>query len=141
MVAESRSQNFTLGLYRSGYTKKDEILYRAGNSEWKEKGWLGQYWSKDKPLTELSVRHEKAVPYHWRDQKTGKPGPRNTLDIGYKARWNAGAPKYSGLVAPQRDAKTNELFEGGTGQVFIPRNYGDESPLEKAGMIDAWDLK
>lgn len=140
-LPKAEVKNFTLGLYRSGYTKKDEILYRAGNSEWKEKGWLGQYWSKDKPLTELSVRHEKAVPYHWRDQKTGKPGPRNTLDIGYKARWNAGAPKYSGLVAPQRDAKTNELFEGGTGQVFIPRNYGDESPLEKAGMIDAWDLK
>ncbi len=114
------TRNFTGKLYRSGYTKQGETLFRAGDS----KGFrYGGYWSHDRPVDELTIRHSKAVPYHWPGDN-GEPLPRNTLDIGLEGRWEAGAAKYTGLVAPQKDAKTGELFEGGGGQVHIPRLYG-----------------
>lgn len=71
----------------------------------------------------MTVRNEKVIPYHWANDD-GTPKPRNAVDLGFEGHWESVAARYSGWVAPQRDAKTGELFEGGGGQVRIPRKYG-----------------
>lgn len=98
-------------------------------------------------MDEMAVRHEKAIPYHW-PRKDGKPLSRNTVDLGFEGRWDAGAAKHSGWVARQRDAKTGELFEGGGGQVHLPRRYGhserEEWQIDQEKLVkisDPWDLE
>ena len=109
-------ETFAGGRYTSRILEKDTIFYRAGNSKKIE----GSYFSKDKPISELQVRIDKAIPPVWQD------GQKNVIDTVYTFKARAGTVVHTGKISSQ-----NKHFIGGTQQVVIEQKFWDALELLK----------
>ncbi|QWL31885.1 hypothetical protein [Rathayibacter toxicus] len=118
-------KNFSKWVYRSGYTKKPQVLYRAGDINGRH---TGQWWSTDAPQSVSQVRADKALPLVWK--KDEWPCKVNS---GFKAEFPSGVPAYTGKAAPQTGFD-GDYYPGGTNQTFIPGadNLGK--------LVDSWPL-
>jgi hypothetical protein len=97
---------FDKGKYTARVLEKDMILYRAGSKN----APLGQYFSKDKPISEVQVRINKALPHVWGD------GTVSNIDTVFKVKVPAGTVIYTGRVGYQTGS-----FVGQTQQIVIPK--------------------
>jgi hypothetical protein len=110
------TETFAGGRYTSRILEKDMILYRAGFAERK----FGNYFSKDKPKSEVQVRMDKAIPPIWQD------GPKNVIDTVYTYKVPAGTVVHAGKISSQ-----NKHFIGGTQQVVIEERFWQSLQLLK----------
>ncbi|QWL31893.1 RHS repeat-associated core domain-containing protein [Rathayibacter toxicus] len=117
-------KNFSKWVYRSGYTKEPQTLYRAGDID----GYhTGDWWSTDAPWSVSQVRADKALPLVW------KTDDACVVNSGFKAEFPSGVPAYTGKAAPQTGFD-GDYYPGGTNQTFIPggRDIGK--------VVDSWPL-
>jgi hypothetical protein len=115
-LPEDIVKTFASGRYTSRILEKDTILYRAGNS----KKIDGSYFSKDKPISEVQVRINKAIPPIWKNK------PKNVIDTVYTYKVPAGTVVHSGKISYQ-----SHHFVGGTQQVVIEEQFWDTLELLK----------
>jgi hypothetical protein len=94
--------------YSSFRLDEDLILYRAGSDNQS----LGEYFSLDRPDSELQLRIDKAVRPSWPD------GGKSIIDTTYQVKIPKGVNVHIGEVAPQGD-----IFLGGTQQIFIQKPW------------------
>ena len=102
------SETFAGGRYTSRVLKKDIILYRAGKSDTP----LGQFFSKDKPVSEIQARIDKAVLPEWED------GSKSVIDTVFKVKIPAGTTIHTGKVSSQ-----GGHYVGGTQQIVIEKPW------------------
>lgn len=119
------ASTFRFGIYRSGYTHGETLLYRAGDST-STSPW-GRFWSSDRPVSIEQVRNDKAVLPVW---PTGDASP---IDSAYRASFTPGTTTYSGTVAPQT-GNDGTIYPGGTNQTYIP------NPWDRGEIIESWQL-
>ncbi|WP_146076162.1 hypothetical protein [Rathayibacter rathayi] len=117
-------KNFDKWIYRSRYTTKPTVMFRAGDIN----GFhAGEWWSTDAPTSISRVRSEKALPPQWPECLP------NEVNTGFAAEIPRGWASYQGTVAPQRGA-TGELYPGGTNQTYLPDVWNDVKET------DSWRL-
>ena len=86
---------------------------------------FGEYFSFDRPVSEVQTRIDKAIPPVW---ASGKTAP---LDTGFAIRIPAGTWVHEGDIATQGD-----WYMGGTGQVYVQAPWD----IPGAEVVDQWDL-
>jgi hypothetical protein len=101
---------------------ESEIRYRVGTAGHP----LGEYYSTDRPVSEIQARIDKAIPPEW---PGGQPAP---VDTGFAVRFPAGTVEWDGEVASQ-----GGWYMGGTNQVYIPHPW----TLKGVEVVDSWPLR
>lgn len=94
--------------YSSFKLDEDLVVYRAGSGNRS----LGEYFSLDKPGSELQLRIDKAVRPSWPE------GGKSIVDTAYQVKIPKGTIVHVGEVAPQGD-----IFLGGTQQIFVQKPW------------------
>jgi len=121
-----RQNPFNKGRYTVKTLEKDVVLYRAGS--FRElidpDKYLGQFFSKDKPISELQVRIDKAILPVWPD------GAISQIDTIFEVKVPAGTIVYSGKAGYQKGA-----FVGQTKQIVIPKGLRKNIQILKATPI------
>lgn len=105
----NRNASTFMGQQYSTYQlEKDTVMYRAGN----ELKPLGEFFTLEKPTSELQVRIDKAILPKW-------PGSGSSvINTGYEVIIPKGTVIHIGEVAPQ-----GNVFIGGTQQIFIEKPW------------------
>lgn len=114
------------GRYESYVLEEDIVLYRAGTIT-KEHGNYGQFFSFDKPISELQTRIDKAILPRW------PGGGESPIDTVFSYHVPKGTTLHVGNVSYQ-----SGFYLGGTEQVVIEKpwliegfNIIEQSPLVK----------
>ena len=103
-LSDNMASTFLGGKYSARVLQEDMILYRTG-----EKGKpLGQFFSKDAPVSEIQARIDKAILPVW------PGGATSVIDTGYMIKIPKGTTIYTGKIAPQ-----GGVFLGGTQQIVV----------------------
>ncbi|PPI53926.1 hypothetical protein C5D35_08570 [Rathayibacter toxicus] len=118
-------KNFSKWVYRSGYMKESQTLYRAGDINGDH---MGRWWSTDSPQSVSQVRADKALPLAWKEGASPC-----IVNSGFKAELRPGMPVYVGKVAPQTGFD-GDYYPGGTNQTYIP------NPWDFGKVVDSWPL-
>ncbi|MCG7561331.1 RHS repeat-associated core domain-containing protein, partial [Pseudoalteromonas sp. McH1-42] len=103
-LSDDLAGTFAGGRYTSRVLDKDMVLYRAGTGDRP----LGQFFSKDKPISEIQTRIDKAVLPVW------PGGAKSPIDTVFKVRIPAGTTIHTGRVGSQ-----GGHFVGGTQQIVV----------------------
>lgn len=103
-IPEDKALSFMGGKYSSYILKEDSLFWRAGDSD----EWLGQFFSKMKPVSEIQARIDRAIMPIW------PKGGTSILEKAYCVKIPKGAAIHVGLTAPQ-----GGMFLGGTQQIYI----------------------
>lgn len=124
-LAEAPAMSFRGGPYGGADARvldEPTVYYRAGTADRP----LGEYFSTDRPVSEIQTRIDKAIPPVW-------PGGREApLDTGFAIRIPAGATLWEGEVASQ-----GGWYMGGTNQVYIPHPW----TFPGTEVVGSWPLR
>ncbi|QCS65093.1 hypothetical protein EC609_23055 [Achromobacter denitrificans] len=106
------ASNFMSGKYNSTVLMDDLVLYRAGEAGTP----LGQWFTREPPISAAQVRIDSAVKPQWIDPKSGVLTGTSNLDTVYAVRIPKGTTIYEGPVSNQ-----GGVYLGGpnTSQVFV----------------------
>ena len=107
-LPDSLAGTFAGGRYTSRVIEKDMVLYRAGDA----KKPLGQFFSKNKPISEIQTRIDKAIPPIW------PGGAKSPINTAFKVQIPAGTTIHTGRIGSQ-----GNHFLGGTQQVVIEKPW------------------
>lgn len=107
-ITRKSASSFIGGKYTSYMLKEDIIVYRVGSKDRP----LGEYFSLDRPFSELQSRIDKAIRPIW------PGGATSIIDTAYKIKIPKGTIIHIGEVAPQ-----GNVFLGGTEQIFIQKPW------------------
>ena len=107
-LSDDLAGTFAGGRYTSRVLEKDMILYRAGTADRP----LGQFFSKDMPISEIQTRIDKAVLPVW------PGGATSPIDTVFKVRIPAGTTIHTGRVGSQ-----GGHFVGGTQQIVVEKPW------------------
>ncbi len=94
--------------YSTYVLQRDTTMYRAGN----ETRSLGEFFTLERPSSEIQVRIDSAVMPQWPE------GGTSVIDTGYEVLVPNGTIIHVGEVAPQGD-----IFLGGTLQVLLEKPW------------------
>ena len=105
VLIEEHAKTFTGHKYKTYSLKEDIVVYRAGSKNFP----LGDYFSFERPISEIQVRIDKAIRHQWPD------GQLSTIDTVYEIKIPKGADIHIGDIKNQ-----GEFYFGGTEQIIIP---------------------
>jgi len=120
-LSDDLARTFVGGRYKSFVLQEDIVVYRVGSKDQA----LGQFFSKEIPVSEVQVRIDKAIRPEW------PGGAKSQIDMVYKVRIPKGTTVHVGEIANQGD-----FYLGGTQQIVV------EKPWEIPGVevIDSWPI-
>jgi hypothetical protein len=126
VLSNEFTKTFARGRYTARTLEKDVILYRAGSSREliDPDKYLGQFFSKDKPISEIQVRIDKAILPKW------PGGAISQIDMIFEVKVPAGTVVYSGKAGYQ-----SGVFVGQTKQIVIPRELRKNLQILKTTPI------
>ena len=126
MLSNEFTKTFARGRYTARTLEKDVILYRAGSSREliDPDKYLGQFFSKDKPISEIQVRIDKAILPKW------PGGAISQIDMIFEVKVPVGTVVYSGKAGYQ-----SGVFVGQTKQIVIPRELRKNLQILKTTPI------
>lgn len=107
-LPDDMAGTFAGGRYSSRVLDEDIILHRAGV----EGKPLGQYFSRDKPISEIQTRIDKAVLPRWPD------GGQSPMDTAFTIKIPKGTTVHTGQVGSQ-----NDFYVGGTQQIVVQKPW------------------
>ena len=107
-LSDDLAGTFAGGRYSSRVLEKDMFLYRAGTAERP----LGQFFSKDKPLSVIQTRIDKAILPVW------PGGAKSAIDRIFKVKIPAGTTIHTGRVGSQ-----GGHFVGGRQQIVVEKPW------------------
>jgi len=121
ILDDDLANNFFGRNYVAKILDEDMIMYRAGD----DVSDLGQWFSFDRPISEIQVRIDKAVKPVWPN------GNKSIITHGYKFKAPKGTVIYEGPIAPQGGFYMGGTVQG-TMQNFIrtPWNLKGSNSLE-----------
>ncbi|TAK77390.1 MAG: RHS repeat protein, partial [Gammaproteobacteria bacterium] len=108
LLSNRNASTFMGQKYSTYQLERDTIIYRAGD----ESKSLGEFFTLEKPTSELQVRIDKAVLPQW------PGGGSSVINTGYEVVIPKGAVVHMGEIAPQ-----GNIFLGGTQQVLIEKPW------------------
>lgn len=120
------NRNFYGGRYNKIEFLEDTILYRAGNNE----NPLGQWFTKDAPVSRAQVRIDTAVKDIWL-KRDGSYSGQSAIDKVYKILIPKGTIGFEGPVGNQ-----GGVYQGGLSkqQIFINRPW----EIDGVKVLDSW---
>jgi hypothetical protein len=121
-LSDDLAGTFAGGRYTSRIIEKDMILYRAGTIDRP----LGQFFSKDIPVSEIQTRIDKAVLPVW------PGGAKSPIDTVFKIRIPSGT-----IVHTCRVGSQGGHFIGGTKQIVVEKPW----LIEGVEVLDSTPLK
>jgi hypothetical protein len=107
-LSDELASTFVGGKYTGSILDEDLILFRAGD----EGKPLGQFFSKDAPISEIQVRIDKGIKPIWPD------GAESVINTGYMVKIPKGTAIYTGEVATQ-----GGFYMGGTQQIVVQKPW------------------
>ena len=108
MLDDLNASTFRGSRYKTYRLQRDSILYRSGSHDEP----LGQFFTFDKPVSELQTRIDKAILPKW------PSGGASVVDTGYAVKLPKESIVHVGDVAQQEG-----IFLGGTGQIFVEKPW------------------
>ena len=120
------NRNFYGGRYNKIEFLEDTILYRAGNN----KNPLGQWFTKDAPVSRAQVRIDTAVKDIWL-KRDGSYSGQSAIDKVYKLLIPKGTIGFEGPVGNQ-----GGVYQGGLSkqQIFINKPW----EIDGVKVLDSW---
>ena len=120
-LPDELAATFGRGKYASRVIDEDIILYRAGTKNQP----LGQFFSKDAPVSEVQARIDKAILPEW------PGGGKSPVDTVFKVKMPKGTTVHTGKVASQ-----GGFYVGGTQQVVIEKPW----LIKGVTVMDSWPI-
>jgi RHS repeat-associated protein len=114
-LAGNPAGNFASGKYNAITLEDDLILYRGGAAGGGRNG-LGQWFTRESPVSRVEVRIDNAVRPQWIDPRTGVLTGRSPIESVYSVRIPKGTVVYEGPVGYQTGV---HVGGGGNMQIFV----------------------